>query len=274
MIEVDGCSYSLDTVFKHDSWAATGLYAGESGRVVCKFHRTQRIGVFPARWMGRCVANHERHLLQRLAGLTGVSKCLPAVTVEGRPESNAVAREFITGEPMSASESGIPQFPVQADADVLRDAESQRQFYEQLKALLGELHESRVAYVDLHKPENIIAGADGRPYLIDFQISFALPESRLLRFGPLAWLLNVLQRCDRYHLRKQAVRHQNPTMPEPERRELYGRPRWVGWHRAVAIPFRGLRRRFLVAIGVRSGAGQVTTEENPEVAFRNRNRAA
>ena len=51
-VQVDGCSYSLETTYKHDSWAATGLYAGNCGRIVCKFHRTQRIGVLPARWMG------------------------------------------------------------------------------------------------------------------------------------------------------------------------------------------------------------------------------
>lgn len=267
-VQVDGRCYSLETTYKHDSWAATGLYVGDSGRIVCKFHRTQRIGLLPARWMGRRVANHERHLLNRLAGLDGVPQCLSAVTVDGRIEPNAVARKFVAGEPLSASESGIPQFPDLGG--VLGDSESQQHFMEQLEALIGELHQRRIAYVDLHKPENIIAGADGRPYLIDFQISFALPEFWLLRHGPLGWLLSVLQRCDQYHLRKLIVRHRHPDMPEPERRQLYGRPRWIGWHRAIAIPFRGLRRKLLVAIGVRSGAGQVTTEANPEVAFRGR----
>src|SRR5690606_9213688 len=48
-------------------------------------------------------------------------------------------------------------------------------FFPRLSALIKTLHARQIAYVDLEKRENILVGDDGRPYLIDFQISFHFP---------------------------------------------------------------------------------------------------
>ena len=63
----------------------------------------------------------------------------------------------------------------------------------QLHDLLREIHRRNVAYVDTNKPENILLGDDGRPYLIDFQISWDLDS--LLGNNPLTrWWLRTCQR--------------------------------------------------------------------------------
>ena len=48
--------YELVEVLKHDSWAATAIYASAAEKVVCKFNRLQRIGLLPMRWLGRKLA--------------------------------------------------------------------------------------------------------------------------------------------------------------------------------------------------------------------------
>ena len=42
-VTIDGHEYHLEKVFKHDSWAATALYEGHDGKIVCKFNRQQSI---------------------------------------------------------------------------------------------------------------------------------------------------------------------------------------------------------------------------------------
>ena len=42
--------------------------------------------------------------------------------------------------------------------------------------MLNAMHERKVAYIDLHKRENILVNERGDPCLIDFQISVAWPR--------------------------------------------------------------------------------------------------
>ena len=58
-VEIDGNTYRWVETFKHDSWAATGLYSGANGAIVCKFNRTQPIFGFPMTWLGRRLARRE-----------------------------------------------------------------------------------------------------------------------------------------------------------------------------------------------------------------------
>lgn len=48
-VRVDGVDYTRVTVFKHDSWAATALYAADEGLITAKFNRIQPIFVVPMR---------------------------------------------------------------------------------------------------------------------------------------------------------------------------------------------------------------------------------
>lgn len=244
-IEVRGCRLRQVSVFKHDSWAATALYRGEGHCVVCKFNRQEPILGIPMGWLGRLLARREARMLKLLAAEPNVPAGCGAVRVHGRRCVTAVAHEYVPGRPLRRGDR----------VDV--------RFFQELDRLIQGIHDLGIAYVDLHKRENILVGADGRPYLIDFQISVRLP-----RVWPLRGLLRILQESDRYHLAKHRHRQgYSPSGPENSTARPR-RPWWISLHRKLAIPFRTLRRRLLVVAGIRAGAGKANSEALPEVAFR------
>lgn len=251
VVEIDGETFHRREVFKHDSWAASGIYASATRQAFCKFNRRQPVLVVPMGWLGRHLAARERAFHERLAGIDGIPASLGPVREAGRILPHALARAFVDGHALG-------------DGEWVDDG-----FFPRFRRLLAEVHARNVAHVDLHKRENILVGADGRPHLIDFQISFALP-----RRGRLATLLGgvlrMLQRCDDYHLLKHEWRHR------PDQAGLTAdhidtlRPWWIRAHRTIAVPFRTLRRSLLVWLGIRSrtSAGHAWSEAFPEVAHR------
>jgi hypothetical protein len=250
-IAVDRQTYRRETIFKHDSWAATALYQSNNRTVVCKFNRRQKIGIVPMGWLGRLLARRERRILTLLGGLASVPRVLGPVHASGKLLPNAVAHDYVPGHPLRAGE------PVNDE------------FFPRLRLLLKHMHDRGIAYVDLHKRENIIVGDDGRPYLIDFQISGAFPGPHPPGLDYLcALLLHILQTCDVYHLAK----HIRNCRPDQARNQDWAReqtrPWWIRLHRLVAVPFRSLRRRLLVLLGIRKGRGQASSEHFPEDAVR------
>lgn len=246
-VVIDGQVFERIRVFKHDSWAATALYGNEAtGKVICKFNRKQSIGPIPMRWLGRHLAQNEFQALDRLQDTGQVPILMNQVYVDGVPQPNAIARIFIEGHPLGHKE------PVPAS------------FFPVLQQLLKTMHARKMAYVDLHKRENVLVGENGEPYLIDFQISY-LP-SRLSMFLPTTrFLLNILQKSDDYHLEK--LRRKSSPILDMQATPV-PRPWWIRLHRSIAMPFRQIRRKFFVAMKVRSGKGQVHTEYFTEEALR------
>jgi hypothetical protein len=232
------------SVFKHDSWAATALYGDSQGRRrVVKFHRQQGLPGVPMRWFGRLMARHEARFLARLADLDQVPTLAEPVSLDGRVLPHAVGRDFIPGHPLARNE--------RVDDD----------FFPALQAILLGFHRRGLAYVDLHKRENIIVDDRGRPCLIDFQISVA--GSRTWPFS--AWL-KVLQECDLYHLRKHWAKLRPDQFGATTAEVRAAMPWWIRAHRLIAQPFRQMRRGVLVRVGVRTGRGRSDTEVFPEDA--------
>jgi hypothetical protein len=245
-VTIGGKSHRLRETFKHDSWAATGLYGGPSGELtIVKLHRRAPIFGVPMEWLGRRMARHEIKLLTALSDLRGIPALEGQVALAGQVLGNAVARKYIEGHPLGNRED-------------VNDA-----FYPALGALLRTMHSRKIAYVDLHKRENILVNDNGEPCLIDFQISVAWPD--WLPKGP---VFALLRRGDEYHLMK----HWSRSRPEQcgfDERALRKQIPWpIRAHRLVARPFREFRRRLLVRLGVRSGKGRVETELFAEHALR------
>ncbi|MFO0801656.1 MAG: hypothetical protein U0791_00845 [Gemmataceae bacterium] len=241
-------AHTLVEVLKHDSWAATAIYADKAGRrAIAKFNRTQPALGLGMQWLGRRLASRESRSLERLRGLPNVPEPCGAIRLEGRILWNAAARRFIPGHPLGSNER-------------VND-----EFFPALSGLLREMHRRGIAYVDLHKRENILVGDDGRPYLIDFQIGFDVTHPRVRWIPGIGALFGILCRSDEYHLAKHAARHRPDQLGAWQDA---ARPWWINAHRTVAVPFRELRRRLLVAAGIRSGAGRVQTECAPEDAVR------
>lgn len=246
-IDIGGQTSIRSEILKHDSWAATAIYGSPTGKVVCKFNRTQAIAGFPTSWLGRWLARREAAMLGLLSDLDQVPPGCGPVRVDGQVCAHAVAHEYIEGHPLAANERvGNEFFPL------LRD-------------VLVEVHRRGIAYMDLHKRENILVDATGGPVLIDFQVCFWLPRGRFTRWLPLRGLLHLLQRADFYHLAKHIARNR-PDQAVAESAESC--PWLIRMHRVVAQPLRRFRRQLLVWCGVRAGRGDAFTELEPEDAIR------
>lgn len=247
-VVIGGRAYLFIKSFKHDSWAATALYANGDERIVCKFNRCHPILGLPVRWLGSRLARREARSLEVLADLPQVPRLVGPVTVDGRPWPNAVAHRYVPGHPLGRLE-------------VVREG-----FFDDLTALIEQMHRRGVVYVDLHKRENILVGEDGRPHLIDFQICYLHPRWWLGRTWPMTRLFAMLKRSDQYHLAKHMMRHRPLPLSEHERETAIAalRPPLLRLVRAIGNPLRGLRRRLLVTLKVRAGVGMPHTERDPE----------
>jgi hypothetical protein len=220
-LDVDGQQYIQVKVYKHDFFAATGLFADEDGRqVVLKIGRMARILGLPAGWIGVWLARREARIYQALDDLDGVP-CF--VGMWGK---HGFIHEFAPGRPLQRD-------------DAVRDT-----FFDELDALIGQIHDRGLAYVDLEKCENIIVGEDQRPYLIDFQISWHIAQSwgSLL---PLGWLRDRLQEMDRYHLLKHRKRTRPDQLTTMEIAQAERRPWYIRAHRRMVAPLQKVRRGFL-----------------------------
>ena len=85
----------------------------------------------------------------------------------------------------------------------------------ELQAILDQVHARGVGYADLCKKGNVLVGTDGRPYLIDFTISFSVNHGPHAFRHERRWFFDVIRESDRYHLLK-FKRHFMPSRMTPE----------------------------------------------------------
>lgn len=240
----------LQEIFKHDSWAATALYRGQTGSFVAKFNRAEPILGIPMRWLGCWLARREARACRLLAGLTGVPVAVGPVVWQTRRFPTAFAHDYVPGHPLAMDER-----PSAA-------------FFDELETLLAEIHARGMAYADLNKRENILVTEAGTPFLVDYQICFA-PPSWMVSFPPVRWLLRELQTADRYHLRKHRLWHRPETVPASERDPARLRPMSVRlWRIAYVAPMQAFRRRLFTWMKIRTGRGLAVSELEPEKAAR------
>jgi len=248
-LTVEGRRYQHANTFKHDFFAATGLYAivahddspqpptcgtgpqghNSSTKVILKVGRRASLLGVPMAWIGRFLGRREGRLLDMAAGVEGIPRFL------GMWGQTGIIHDYVEGRPLS------------------RGDRPDDYFFSRLTAMLDQIHALDVAYVDLEKPENILLGDDGRPYLIDFQISFD-GTGRFGRLWPSRKILHVLQSADHYHLMKH-WRRVRPDQLTPEQIALsYKAPFYISWHRMLFRPFTRVRRQILVWLGARTSS--------------------
>lgn len=242
MVLSDGKYRHLRT-YKHDFFAATGLYEGPSGKVILKLGRVVSLLGLPMSWLGRCLANRECAVYVAVADVPGVPRYL------GRWGETGFVHAFIEGHPLQRHEA------VGDD------------FFPDLERLLEALHARNVAYADLEKRENILVGNDGRPWLIDFQISWHWPPSgrrggrRLLPDELGRFILHRLQQADHYHLLKHRRRHRPDQLTAAQLEASYRRGFLIDLHRRVARPLTLLRRALLKKL---TGRSRSAKQDGPE----------
>lgn len=226
-VVIQGCTYRCLRVFKHDFFAATCLYqAREAGapfdRLVVKFSRTQPFLGLGFAWYARFMRAHEEGIYRQLSGLEGVPRWA------GHVGDNGYAIEYIDAAPLDHLEKPPAGL------------------FDRLVELMRQIHERGVAYCDANKRSNILVSSEGRPYLIDYQISFRRrdrlpwPVNRLI-----ARAFEYVAQRDLYHLYK----HKRRLAPEeltPEEDALSRKRTGLHLlHRKITKPWRALRRGIL-----------------------------
>lgn len=210
-IDADGNAYFLVQSVKHDFFAATGFYEDVLGRrVVLKMGRTASFLGLPMRWAGRLLCRREMRFYAKLQDLPNVPRLMGTVGDTG------FIHDYVKGRPLAQGRDVPPGF------------------FDQYQALFAELHRRGIAYVDTNKPENILLGDDGRPHLIDFQISWDRK-----------FMLRRFQREDLYHLLKHKKRLARHEMTEEEMRRVTNKSMLIRLHRFVFKPYFVVRRRLL-----------------------------
>lgn len=226
----EGRHFRFLSLFKHDCWAATGLYeeigkpsgpAATSAhtspqRAVLKINRVNPFFGLPLRRLGRLLTRREVQAYRLCQHVRGVPEFLGIL-----PDHSGFLHAYIPGHHLRP------------------DDHPPASFFTELEQMLAHLHALHMAFVDLNKPQNIILGTDQRPYLTDFQIHFQT-RSLVLR-----WLLCLLQNGDRYHLAKHKYRLQRTLCTPAEIRMMTRRPWFIRLHRRLFRPYFKLRRFFL-----------------------------
>jgi hypothetical protein len=215
-----GESYRLISEVKHDFFAATGFYDNAAGRrVVLKINRTVDLGAIPMQWIGRYLCGRETRFYRALSDVPNVPALLGLVGETG------YVHEYVAGRPLERN----LRLPID--------------FFDNLEALLTEIHRRDMAYVDTNKMSNILLGDDGLPHLIDFQISYDLAELGCSSAN--RWLLRRMQAADCYHALKHKLRL-CPGRATAAERQHYERRHWlIRAHRALANPYKKFRRTTL-----------------------------
>lgn len=232
-IECAGRRFQHVETFKHDFFAATGLYRDDAELAVLKLGRTNRLFGLPTRWIGKFLGGRETRLYEKVHDLSGVPRLI------GRVGDTGILHAFVPGHPLGRREQ-------------VSDT-----FFDELAELLAAIHARHIAYVDLNKRQNILMGDDGKPYLIDFQISLDLKPGGWGRFPPARWLLRRFQNADWYHVYKHKRRLRPDLLTDAERERVERLSIWIRLHRLIARPLTGLRRLLLRRLA-RSETGSVT----------------
>jgi hypothetical protein len=215
---LDRITYRLQRTIKHDFFAATAFYVDDSGHtVVLKISRTTDFAGVPLAWVGRWLCRREMRFYNKLADLPNVPNVLGTVGPTG------FVHDFVPGRPLEKNRP-VPDG-----------------FFDELQQLLGQLHARGLAYVDTNKPQNILLGDDGRPHLIDFQISYDLAELGDWRLN--RWWLRRLQHEDLYHVLKHKRRIRPDEMTPDETERATRKSALIRLHRLLTKPYFALRRR-------------------------------
>jgi hypothetical protein len=231
MVQVGGLHFKFSRLYKHDFFAATALYEqvlpeatlpayAVCPKAVLKLQRTQSLFGLPMAWLGRFIARHEIRIYQKLQGIPGIPAFL------GTVEQNGFLHAFVPGEELSPAIKLGPEF------------------FEQLRELFVNIHTHDIAYVDANKRENILVGDDGRPYLIDFQISWNT-FNWARAYGWTRWLLNNFKAADWYHYYKHKTRLAPHLCTAEDFARVKQRNLFLKIHRSLAWPVIRTRRRLL-----------------------------
>ena len=183
---LDGVEFRRGSILKKDFFSTNLLLYGEGRTFVLKHSFFNFLLGRGFRWIARYLSQRESAIYARLQGVVGIPYLYP---LRG---TDFFLHEYIEGWPLSECHD-VPDG-----------------FFDELADLVVRVHERGVAYADLSKRSNVIVTPEGRPYLIDFQISPVRtpPGSCLRRF--VDRFVELIQVEDLYHV----VKHKKSMRPD------------------------------------------------------------
>lgn len=250
-VKINAQIYTLQEIIKHDSWAATAIYANPAEKIICKFNRQEPIFGIPMQWLGNWLAARENYVMQVFHDCPHTPNHSGDVYVNDQIFKNISAHEYLTATPLRNYQPKLND-----------------DFFAKLGDILAILHRNNIAYLDFNKPENILVAPNGDPILIDFQICFILSKrwpwnGKLMRSA-----LQVFQKTDLYHLLKHRKYFRPDQLTAEELAESECRPWFVRMFRCIFTPIRIVRRKLLVLLGIRNKTGKAASESFVEEALR------
>jgi predicted Ser/Thr protein kinase len=179
-----GLQAANSKLLKKDVFGQVSLVTGEAGRVITRDIRCSRWWL---RWIARQLMSREASALLVLHDVPQVPRLLLC-------NRDTLYRSWLDGEPMQRSRP--------------RDV----RYFKAATRLLRSLHRRGIAHNDLAKEPNWLVTPDGRPAIVDFQLSFHSPSrGRLFR---------MMAREDLRHLLKHKRTYCGSCLTEREKRIL------------------------------------------------------
>ena len=221
-IRIDGEWYDHLGTLKDDAFAQTELVARDGRKYLYKTSRLRLIRGLRLRRLMKRLNNREVRTHRLLEGVQGVPRLVKCVS------ETSFLREFVDGRTLDRK-------PPYMRAD----------FFDEFLEIVRDIHARGVAFVDLAKKENVVVTTEGRPFLIDFQVSIARSTGR----GPIAGIWNavvrLMQEADIYHVFKHKKRIR-PDLLRPEERQYARRPWFQRIHKyCFRLPYHAIKRRII-----------------------------
>jgi len=208
--------YIFQRILKDDFFSLNILYTNPRNQsYVLKLSDFRFVGGWLFRPLAAWISRREYTIYQMVADIPGVPALGPRygnrgyfhLFIEGKT-LHEIEREIIERYHVS---SGNPAFGM-AETILAPD------FFQQLEAILHEVHRRRIYYVDLNKRGNIICSTEGKPYLIDFQICVHIPRRQGWLGSLTEKIFQRLKQEDLYHLYKHKKTFHPQLMTETEQR--------------------------------------------------------
>jgi len=213
-VMIDGQEYTFQRLLKDDFFSLNLLYTNSRHEsYVLKLSDFRFVGGWLFRPLAAWISKREYTIYQMVADIPGVPALGPRFGRRG------YWHRFIEGNTLHEIERQIIGHCQVAAGDPAFGSQKTRlasDFFEQLKAIVDEVHRRRIFYVDLNKRGNIICSTEGKPYLIDFQICVHIPTRQGWLGGLTEKIFERLKREDLYHLYKHKKTFQPQLMTEAE----------------------------------------------------------
>jgi hypothetical protein len=195
-VVINGETFHFEKVLKDDFFSVNVLYKNQSNvRYVLKLSDFRFLLGPILRPLATFFSRREYKIYKRLEGIDGIPALGPTFGRRG------YFHRYIEGKTLHEMVPGNP-FP--------------ETFFPKLMALISQIHERRVFYLDMNKRGNIIYGEDMQPYLIDFQVSLYFKKRNGLRGRISDRIFKGLIREDIYHFYKHKMDFQTHLMTPEE----------------------------------------------------------